>query len=350
MKCHPGITGSLHLLLAASFSFFLAPQQGWSQAASTKPTQASVVEALARSAKAEGKVTWYMSNGDRIAHRVAQAFEAKHGINVSLVVLETPKMLQRYAAEAQGGRIVADLLTGTVNTADVENLIKNGWAEPISKSAIPVLQTDYPAKFNEGPTRLVSAAPWQLGYNTQAVKKSDLPKDWKDLLDPKWKGKIIMPDPASSVSYLSFWYVLMQKYGEDFLKGIRAQNVRLSGSGVPAAQSLAAGEGALLLPTVAGVVQPLKAVGAPIDLFSPTGPTTGIFSQVVMTRADKAQHPNAARLFANFLLSKEGNMVFNSDPGQIGPHNVKDLPDELRAPSPEMLKYKDQIVQLLIGK
>ena len=74
---------------------------------------------------------------------------------------------------------------------------------------------------------------------------------------------------------------------------------------------------------------------------------TGVEMQLLMTASAKAKYPNAARLFANYLLSPEGNRVFNDDPGTISIYDTTRLPKRYVSPSPESLRIKDQLPRLL---
>lgn len=331
--------GGLALLFASAFA-----------TAQAGAGASGAMDALVKAAKAEGSVTWYMSFDAAIAQRVNEAFRAKYGINASNLRLSSPALLQRYSAEADAGKIVAGMLVLTINTTQLEPLLKKDWVEPAADSDLPVLKGEYPAEFNSGPTRMVAAAPWQLGYNTQRVTKDQLPKDWKDLLDPRWKGRIIIPDPASSESYVPFWDTVMQHYGEGYLKALRAQELRVAASGVPAVQALGAGEGDVAFPVLAGNVVPVKTAGAPLEIVGLTGASTGNFTQIILTRRSKSPQPNASRLLANYLLSKEGNAVYNADPGLVGPYNIKELPPGFQAASPDALQRKGKIINLLTGK
>lgn len=304
---------------------------------------------LVNAAKKEGSVTWYLSISAEIGRRVSEAFQAKYGINTSFIRLSSSQLLQRYAAEADAGKVVAGLLVLTITADQVAKFVKSGWLESSLDGQIPVLKGEYPAELNRGAARMVSTTPWQLGYNTQRVSKDQLPQDFKDLLNPKWKGKIIIPDPASSESYIAVWYAVLQAYGEGFFGSLRGQNLRFAQSAVPAAQALAAGEGDLAYPTLSVNLAPLKKAGAPIELTLLRGANIGNFAQLVVTRRDKATQPNAARLLANYILSKEGNAVFNAD-GEIGPYDPRAITGAFQPPSPEALKHKETILKLLSGK
>src|SRR4051812_20659187 len=95
-----------------------------SAAAQARANMPQTPEAMANAAKPEGGVTWYMSNGDNIGRRVSTAFKNKYGITVSFIVLETPKMLQRYAAEVESGKAAADIMTASVTAEDIAGMMK----------------------------------------------------------------------------------------------------------------------------------------------------------------------------------------------------------------------------------
>lgn len=317
------------------------------------PARAADDEALVKAAKAEGAVTWYVSVVDEIARRIDTAFKEKYGITVSRLRLPGPTLVQRFSAEAESGKFAADVLVGTIFSTGLANtLIAKGWVEPIGSAGIPALQGEYPQEHNEGPGRFLGTSPWQIGVNTQRVKPHEIPKTWNDLLNARWKGRLIAVDPgASPDTYFPFWAMLEKNLGSDFLKALQKQEIRIGASLAPAVQSLAAGEGDLALPVYAAIILPLKAKGAPVDLVTIAGPTTGNAAQIIITKLDKTPHPNAARLFASFLLSKEGNTIFNGEPGQAGPYSMKDLPAGYQPPQAiDNLDHRVALTSLITGK
>lgn len=320
---------------------------------SHRPAQALDEEALIKAAKAEGAVTWYVSVVDDIARRIEAGFKTKYGISVSRLRLPGPTLVQRFSAEAEAGKFAADIMVGTIFSTGLANtLMAKGWVESIDNAEIPSLQGEYPKEFNRGPGRFLGTSPWQIAVNTQRVSAADMPKAWTDLLNPRWKGRLVIVDPAASPdTYVPFWYMLEKAHGEAFLKAIRQQDLRLAASLAPAVQAVAAGEGDIVLPTYAAIVLPFKAKGAPIDLVPITGATTGNEPQIIMTKLDKAPHPNAARLFASYLLSKEGNTIFNAEPGQAGPYSMNELPAGYQPPDPvDNPEKRAAIIGTLTGK
>ncbi len=176
----------------------------------------------------------------------------------------------------------------------------------------------YPKKYltNAG-SAIVQLQPSGIMFNKNQVSAADAPKDWKDLLDPKWTGKIILTDPTMSPAFVDLWWAVAKKNGGmSFIQKLRAQASRLYPGVAPLTQALVAGEAAIAVPGVPSIYAPLAAQGAPIGMNTP-GVTTG--PEATIGIAKDAKHPNAARLFAYFLLTKGGQAQLNADPGSISP-------------------------------
>ena len=285
-----------------------------------------------------------------MARRASAAFLAKYGIQAKFVRFNSVLLQQRYATEAESGNFAADMLNNSGDAVTyAEGGIKKGWFEPVASAGIPViLSGEFPARFNRGVTAVIQLSPWGIAYNTDKVKGADIPKDWLDLLNPKWKGgQILMADPRASDAYTDHWAMLLDKYGESFFAKLREQNIRMYSSGVPATQALGAGEGSIQVPVNAPLYQGVKDKGAPLGFMVPDT-AVGIEQQVTLTARSKSKSPNAARLFANYVMSPEGNKVFNDDPGQASIYNLgSSLPKDYRSPLPGTSARKNEIVKAL---
>lgn len=306
------------------------------------------LDALIKAAKAENAVTFYSAATENVAKKIADGFTAKYGIKAQYIRLGSAAQQQRYAAEADGGNFAADVLFIAGNAAAfAEDGIKKGWMESVSDAGIPAIRSgEYPPRFLRGTTAVVQIAPWAIGYNTENVTGGDVPKVWKDLVNPKFKGQLIIPDPASSDAYLDLWALLLDRYGESFFADIRVNNPRRFPSGVPGTQALGAGEGAIIAPVVSAQVLGLRAKGAPVAVSIPDM-TTGVEIQLIMTNRAKAKHPNAGRLLAHYVVSNEGNRVLNDEPGSISIYDTSQLPKQYEAPKAGTAARKDQIAKLL---
>lgn len=314
---------------------------------SSAATDASLDELVA-AAQEEGSLTFYTAATENIATRVVDAFNEEYGIEAEFVRLSSTQLQQRYAAEADAGNIQADLIFNAGNaTAFAEDQTASGNMYSIQDAELPVLASgDFPHKYVRGPNALIQIAPWQFAYNTGAISEDDAPTTWEDLLDPEFKDMILIPDPTASDAYFDVWKVVLDNYGEEYFDALRDQGIRFVESGVPAMEALSAGEASIVVPVVPSQALANVDQGAPIGVSVPDD-TSAVEMTVGLTDPDKAEHPNAARLLANFVMSEEGNRVFNDDPGNVGVYDGGGLPTEYVAPSPDNLDAKDQITELL---
>ena len=308
---------------------------------------AADVEALLKAAKSEGPLTVYATITDNLIRRIIDAFSAKYGIKVQYNRFAGTAVQLRYAAEAEAGSFAADILLIAAAQNFAKAGIEKGWIDPISGANLPVITSgQFPAKFNQGNIAVVQVTPWLIVYNKEILKPDQLPKDWPDLLNARFAGQLVLPDPRSSEAYLDFWVALHTRYGNGFFEKIRSLNPRRYSSGVPAIQALAAGEGSLQVPAVPAQITGVRDRGAPLDSLS-FPYTAGVEIQAVLTAKSKARSPNAARLFANWLMEPEGNQILNSDPGSVTVYDTQGLPAEYVWSNPATAARKDEMGKLL---
>ena len=321
------------------------------QASAPRPLPAALqaeLDALIKGAKAEGEVSFYSSATENVAKGIGDAFTARFGVKYQFVRLPGAQVPLRYSAEAETGNFSADLMfiAGSSVTFG-EDAIKKGWMDSIPNAGLPVVKSgEFPARFITGPTAIVQIAPWYMAFNSQKLTAADAPKDWMDLLNPKYKGQILIPDPRSSDSYLDHLALLIDKYGEKFFAPFRAQNPRVYSSGVPAVQALGAGEGMIEVPGVPALYAGIAAKGAPLVVIE-TELATGVEMSVLITARGKAKHPNAARLLANFAMTQEGNKIFNSSPGDVGIYDTVRLPKQYQPTKPNVIRRQAEVIKAL---
>lgn len=297
----------------------------------------SNLDQLITAARAEGEVVFYLAPTEPIAKALADAFTAKYAIKASFLRLSTTPLVQRFSAESDAGKTGADVLwlSGNIgyNTAFGRDAIKRGWIDALPKAGLPVIQSGaFPTRFLKENTAVAEFGMWIIGYNTSKIKATEVPRTWKELLDPRFRDQVIIADPLISDAYIPFWGLLFETYGEDFFARLRDLKPRVMSSAVPATQSLAAGEAALVIPTVYALISSLKAKGAPIEGFAPEV-TTSTESEVFLVSRSRSRHPNAGRLLANFMLSEEGNKVINAVSGGVeSVYNTRALPAGYKSP------------------
>jgi iron(III) transport system substrate-binding protein len=299
------------------------------QAAGAGPSAQADLDALVKAARAEGQLLWFSSQPEAVSKQTSDAFTAKYGIKAVFLRGSSNPLMQRYSAEAEAGNLSADLIMQASNSVVfAEDGIKKGWMESISEAGLPVLKSgEFPARFNMGPSAIVQMNPWLIAYNTEKVKGADVPKDWQDILNPKFQGQIILFDPATNDGNYFFWQLLLDTYGESFFTRLRSMNSRFTSGGIPASQALAAGEGSFTLPATAATFAAMKAKGVPVSTSQPQK-TNGAEYHVILTNRARARNPNAARLFVNYVMTREGNTVLSKDSGGISIYDTAGLPKQ----------------------
>jgi iron(III) transport system substrate-binding protein len=275
-------------------------------------------------AKKEGTLTWYSGASPAQLQPTADAFKARYGITVNLVRITTGQLTTRYSSEAQSGKIVADVVQQS-DEKFAQQAASNAWIAPLTPALLPAM-ADWPADLQHGSYLSLETIPWGLDYNASTVGAP--PADYTDLLDPRFTGKILMLDPRALPASQAFFYFLNEKYGPDFMTKLAAQSPKVYPSSVPGLQALAAGEGTVFFPCPPGTDADLVAQGAPLEHVTP--PATTGFDQFLLV-SQNAPHPNAARLFANFMLTPEGqNLLTNG--AAVSPLGSAAVPRSLARP------------------
>lgn len=303
--------------------------------------ESSELDQLVAAAQEEGSLTFYSVPDESIAQGISEEFTDRYDIEVEFVRLVTADLAQRFSAEASSGAPAADMILVT-DSPFLTEAFGEGWLTPINEAGLPDYG-EFPEEFivRDGATAIVSINPTVLGYNTDIVAEE--PEDWTVLADPEWSGQIAMSDPTTSVANLFFWDLIRQTYGDEFLEEIAANEPMFTAGAVPSAQSVGAGEVAFGVPAVSAIYENLAGEGAPVAYASPEV-TTG--AEVAVGIAAEAENPNAARLFAHFLLTQEGADLLNLPYGTASPYGGN-LPAEYSRPDPSALEREELIYDLL---
>jgi iron(III) transport system substrate-binding protein len=264
------------------------------------PARAQTWDETVAAAKKEGKVVFYNNlqpNG--IEPLLAKFRAAVPGIQPEQIRLGSNPLIERFQTEFNAGRHLADVFITFPDERVVEGL-KTGW---MAEWTPPEL-SNFPPSINEANKLFtLQHAREAIIWNKTLVKPADEPKEWTDLFDPKWKGKVGMNPPWRSVSIqqiVAFW--------ED--KGIADAAGKLKANEVRFFE----GSGGIIQAVVRGDVRiaeltdlplnPLLDDGAPVGFVYPASGTTLSANKAFV--AAKAPHPNAARVFMNWLMTKDG--------------------------------------------
>ena len=272
--------------------------------AQSENTDGGYMAEIEAAALKEGELTIYSSAAEDVVKAQVDAFMAAYpGIIVSTFRSTGGELFNRYASEAEAGAVAADILAPSVNPGFLED---SGYFMELTPELIPNLAT-WPKDFVYPHHVAVAVVSTVVTYNTETVPKNEVPTSWEDLLDPKWAGQALMMDPRSSDGYLSLYEVLRQKFGDQYLKDFAAQGFTPVSSGATAAQEVAAGAYKLAIGNYGAHSKDLLAQGAPIGLVTDLDPTQGTVHAAAISI--DAPHPNAAKLYVNWYLTKSAQQV-----------------------------------------
>lgn len=283
--------------------------ESWSAEA---PRELQVPQAWIDGAKREGKVVVYGSDSPQNARDTRQAFNKRYPfINVEFTNAPTVVRFEKVLLSAKQGKPIADLVTaiGGSSAAYVDSSVLADMSQLPIWNNYPS-ETKLQGKYISGPfTRH-----WGLAYNTSVVGKSDLPNSWEDLLQPKWKGAIAANSITRSVTFTPLWYAWGAEKATKFLEGLMANGLQVRKEGADAAVlMLAGGEFSLVITAAEYQVQEDQHKGMPVEWLAldPLPTTTG----GLMGALKDAPHPNALRIYVNWLLSEEGQRVYSTVTG-----------------------------------
>jgi len=261
-------------------------------------------EALVEQARREGVVVLYTSLAPSESGPLVQAFEKKHGIKVDLWRSASEKVTQRALTEARGGRFQLDAVE-TIGT-DLEKMTREGLFAPFDSPHMADLDpAAIPPHRAWLPDRLSYLG---VAYNTRLVQRAELPATYEGFLAPRWKGRTGLE--ASDVAWLAG---IVKFWGEEramrFFNRLAQLKPDVRSGHTLLTQLVISGEVPVGLTVYSSSVESAKRTGAPID-WLPVEPV--VAQPLGIGLARRAPHPHAALLFADFVLSPEGQALFAS--------------------------------------
>ncbi len=279
-------------------------------AAALAPWTISVARAeaeLYEAAKAEGQVTWYTAHFDsQTADAIGNAFARKYpGIKPNVVRTTAQVAFQRLSQDLKTGIAECDVF-GSTDLGHYVRLKPMGvflpYTPPNAAQVLPAFQGIDP----DGEYFVTSAGLICITYNKDKVKESEAPRNWPDLLDPRWKDQISLGHPGFS-GYVGTWVVEMRnRYGWQFFEKLRDNNPQIGRSINDTVTMLNSGERSV----AAGPESPTlesASRGNPLGVVYPSdGALLMIAPSAVMKNS---RRPNAAKLFINFLMGPETSEV-----------------------------------------
>jgi len=269
------------------------------------PSGADQEKAKIAAAKKEGKLVFYSVINVPDSMKLLNGFKKKYPfLKTEIYRASSEKLLNKILIEARSKRFNTDVF---LNNDVITHIInKKGlytkYISPESKF--------YAKEFHDpqGYWTACFVVTRVLGYNTRLVKAEDVPKSWEDLLDPKWTGKI-----GGHTEEFAWFPAQLKLRGREsgiaFMKKLAKQISSYHTGRTLLGQLLAAGEFPLVLVANAHTIEKLKKQGAPVE-WVPIEPV--VTTLMPITLATHAPHPNAGKLFIDFVLSKKGQEIFRS--------------------------------------
>jgi iron(III) transport system substrate-binding protein len=275
---------------------------GFSAMVATQAARADP-SALEAAARTEGSVTWYVAQmsgeaAEAMGHRFTQRYP---GISVSVIRTTGQVAYERLQQELKNHTPTCDVFSSTDISQYPALMKRNALAhyQPVNASE---LAKPYQGLGEAGFYYPTTGSLQILIYNTQTVTGTDIPKRCTDLLDPKFNHRVAVAHPAFS-GYFGQWVLAMRRlYGWSYFEKLAANNPRIGRSGNDPITMLNAGE-CVVGTGPASTSTVTAARGNPIGIVYPEDGTVLTFGPSAVVAA--APHPSAARLFMEWLLSRD---------------------------------------------
>ena len=297
---------------AAALTVYANPER-----AAAPPAEA-ITPALIEAAKKEGKLAFYTAMDLAFAQRLANTFEGKFpGISVRVERSGAERVFSRIGQEYSSNIHAVDV----VNTADHAHCIvwkRNQWLAPyMPEDVAKHFDKNYYDPDGLHVTTRILVSP--IAYNTNLVKKEEAPKSFADLLDPKWAGKIVKAHPAYSGTIMNATFQIARDLGWDYFEKLAKQRVMQVQSATDTPKKISLGERAVMADGAGYLVIRYREEGQPVDIVYPEEGTPLAGGPSAVFKA--APNPNAARLFQNWMHSREGQQLIVDDACQYSAHS-----------------------------
>jgi iron(III) transport system substrate-binding protein len=306
--------------------------------------------ALIQAARKEGKVVWHTSLALPSSTAIAHYFQNKYkGIEVEVHRNGSQRVLQRFMQETSAGIRNADL----IHTSDAGHFVLLKDKELLLQYT-PKGVESFPAGFKDknGFYFGMRATLSVIAHNPKIVPEKDAPNSWKDLLNSKWNGKMVSAHPGYSGIIMTHVLALANLYGWEYFRDLAKNKLHLVQSANDPAGIVASGERPVGVNGAEYFYYKTLKQGNPIKIVYPKEGVPLVVSPVAI--AKDAPHPNAAKLFTEFIFAKESQQLLADKEGLYTGHpevtypadkpKLKDLkllpadPDELEKRNAEIKK------------
>jgi len=325
------LQGSGALLAGAAFS---------TRVMAAAPPPEPITPALIEAAKKEGQISYYTSTDLPVAEKLAKAFEAKYpGIAVRVERTGAERLFQRIGQEYASNIHAVDV----VNSSDAAHFIvwkRDGLLAPY----VPEDVAKFPTEHKDVDGQFASWRVWLsiIAYNTSLVKPEEAPKSFADLLDPKWKGKIVKAHPGYSGTIMTATYQMQRDLGWTWFEQLAKQNIMQVQSSADPPKKLDLGERAVMADGNEYNIFQMKEAGRPVEPVYASEGSPLIIGPNGMFKG--SPHPNAAKLFQSFCFSRDAQQLIvdvgglrsvhpqtQEKPGRMPFKDIKTMKDDAAA-------------------
>ena len=256
-------------------------------------------------AKKEGNVVLYTSAPIGAAQKVANAFQEKYGIKVELFRSGGTEVLRRFMMEQDARHVGADVLVTSDPAAAIDLAAKDMF--------VPFRPADFdkvPAAFNDPAGLYVAQRVSLIAIygRTDLFAPSEMPKTWDDLLNPKYKGKLVITNPSFTSLQLGVVAMLSKLRGWDYYEKLNKNEVLVVAGNEQAVNLVKSGERPIAAGADSQYANEARLAGHPVQNFFPTDGTFGIPAVTAVVKSGK--NPNAAKLLAEYTLSLEAQKLW----------------------------------------
>ncbi len=269
-------------------------------------------------AKKEGKVIWYTSTPIETAQKISELFERETGIKVEMFRSGGSAIVRRFLQEQQAGRIAADVMT-TSDPAATAAMARKG-------SFVAFKPKNFEKIVEEGREKDGQFIAQRLNLMTiyaraDKVAAADLPKTWGDLLDAKYKGKLVMTDPSFTALQLTVVGMMAKNVGWSFYEGLRKNDIMIVQGNQQVSDNIKRGERLVAVGALDSYAADDRRAGHSIVTILPTDGTFVIPAPTAVIKG--GPNPNAGKLLAEFMIGDAVQSLFPADGGYAA---RKDMP------------------------
>lgn len=254
-------------------------------------------------ARAKGKLNWYTSvSPDELRKALTDEFKANTGLDVAVYYGGTGQVFSRLSTERKTQSYGVDVVTlGDIDL--VAELVKAQAVRPYQSANAAALLPNFTSA--DGTWSGICFWGMTIAYNTNQLAKEAAPRTWAELADPKWKGKLVISDPARSAAGLLMLKAMVKEVGWDWIESLLKNDPLIIAVGPGIDQALASGERAVGTAVTSFISETMKSK-APVAVTGEILLTSPLTASIIK----EAPNPDGAELFVDYLTSKSAGKLF----------------------------------------